>query len=596
MIQEITPGELELWFSGKYHHAAYEETVELARKVRVHADGIYPDDLIEKRRPNESEEVQEYRKEIWKAITKPYLNKVFTSLNKIRRSPEWSIKFDPGTVSARVIEEESLESYLLEDFPYFTSITNWAFSLLLREQGIDANAWIVVMPVEHELEDNEYLRPYPFIYRSDQIIEPREDLLVVISDEKVAYTDGETERWGDRYYVVTDEKFQIWDQTGIDRNFTLSSELQHNLGELPAFKLKGVVKSAHGKIFINESRLAPMLERFDEAAREYSDLQADVVQHIYNEKWEMGQADDDCTVCKGLREVTQPGFKSQRMTCGACNGTGFKPRGPFTVMKIRTPMAGENAVPNPPMGYLQKDTNIIELQDKRIDKHIYHGLAAVNMEFLAEKPLDQSGIAKAMDGDETNNYVHSWAEDIVAILDLVAYFTNELRYQVVVPNYKERVLMLPAIAVPETFDLFSAQILEQSVASAKTNKLHPVIINALEVAYATKKFSSEPEIGEYLQLILSLDPLAGVSEDDKMLRAGQKWVSQQSLVISANIQEFVNRALEEIGIGFYGMETKDQKALMVKYAQGQIDATSTVSTLLGPGETSIDQTGGGVTP
>ena len=569
----MTTEQLQDAFSGKIYHIAYQETVALAKAVAIHADGIYPDDLIEERRPNESEAVRDYRRKIWKPITKPYVNKIFTSLNKIRRSTEWSVAFDASKNSPRIVEGETLEDYLMVNFPKFESITNWAFSLLLKRYLIDTNSYVVVLPMSEEYNENEYVQPYPYLFRSEQVITINDSEVVVKSDEQSVYYEKGKAFFGERYYVITPEYIQRWDQKSIDRKFSLEYEYNHNIGFAPAFKLRGVVKDSVGDILINESRLAPMLPELDEAAREYSDLQAEIVQHVYNEKWEMADEDGECKKCRGKKTVQSIGLGSRSSGCDHCGGTGIEPRGPFTTLFIKAPMAGAEMTPTPPMGYLQKNTNIVEFQGKNVDKHIFKALAAVNMEFLAERPLSESGIAKAYDADETNNFVHGVAEDIVATIDRVAFFCNEFRYCLVVPDYYTRREMLPVINVPEVFDLFSSTVKEQQLASARTSKLNPAIINALEVDYAHKMFSANPDVGTRVALIIKLDPLSGVSEEDKMVMKSNKGITEETYIVSCSIGAFIDQAYDEMGNEFFDKQTKEQKEIIHNYAKEQIEAS-----------------------
>lgn len=84
-----------------------------------------------------------------------------------------------------------------------------------------------------------------------------------------------------------------------------------------------------------------------------------------------------------------------------------------------------------------------------VDQQIYDAMSAVNMEFLAQKPLNQSGIAKEADRDESSNFVHSVAEDLVSVTDWVYYVINEYRYSGLISDRAQREAMLPAIPVPE---------------------------------------------------------------------------------------------------------------------------------------------------
>ena len=64
------------------------------------------------------------------------------------------------------------------------------------------------------------------------------------------------------------------------------------------------------------------------------------------------------------------------------------------------------------MGYIQKQTEIAELQDKRINEMRYRALAAINMQFLEQLPVAQSGVSKAYDREETNNTFYGIAKTL----------------------------------------------------------------------------------------------------------------------------------------------------------------------------------------
>lgn len=574
----FTQEQLQQYFSGRYTHAGYEDTVDMASDMAIHADGIYPKEMIEERRPSESLKVKEYREKIWKPVTKPTYGKVITELNKIRRSSDWSIKYDETEIPPKVVPEETLKQYCELNYPYFTSVTNWAFTMLLPLYAKDANALVVVMPIEFEKPANDYPLPFGYIFKSEQVLYFKEDDYAVIkSADKVFYTDDQdNERSGDVFYIITTEKLERWEQG--NEEFILASEYEHNIKRLPAFKVKGLFKEAMDDLFIYESRLAAMLPRLDEALREYSDLQAEIVQNIFSERWEYN--DNECPKCKGKKVIKDAGFNGEVHTCPVCEGSGVMARGPYSTLYVKAPMAGELQMPTPPAGILQKSVEIAKLQDDRIDKHEYKALASINMEYLAQTPLNESGTAKEVDKDSLNNFVHSVAEDIVAVLDKLYYFINEYRYSVVVPNISDRIAMLPYINVPDKFDLLSATYLEDQIAKQKENKGNPIIINAMEEDYVNKKFVADNLLREKVLLSIRLDPLSGISEDDKMLRLSNKGITLETYIVSSNITAFIARAMDENGDNFIKMKLKEQKQLMTLYAQEQLSANSASGKLL----------------
>jgi len=288
--------------------------------------------------------------------------------------------------------------------------------------------------------------------------------------------------------------------------------------------------------------LAYLPDSLDEAAREYSDLQAEIIQHIHSEKY--AYTNTECPQCKGSGVLKSEDGKMTN--CPHCNGTGHVLNtSPYGIHLIDAGRAGELQVPAPPIGYIQKDTAIATLQDQRVRNHIKDALAAVNMEFLAETPIDQSGVAKAYDANELNNFVNSIAEDLVRNIDLVYYFICEYRYRTIIPNDKARQAMLPAVNVPTKFDIANTTILMQELQGARQAEANPETLRVLETNYAKMQFNTSPEVAERLETVFDLDPLFGVKEENKMTMLQNGGITETAYIISCNIHAFVRRAIFE---------------------------------------------------
>lgn len=560
-IEEITA-----YINREWDHIYHQECVDEAQKMAVHADGKYPTKLIEERRPNEPLEVKEYREKIWIAKTKPTFTRVYNSLQKIRRSSDWSIKY-PEQQLAGITDKESLEAYCEKDFPYFASVTNWVFQVMLRYYLIDPNGVVMLMPLETDVKANERVKPFPYIFDSCFVIDfVPEDYAVLKNPTGCKYKSGKSWVVGESYYFVTTTSIERWDQVSAKRKFELVMSYEHNLNELPVIPWKGSMVCHHGSYMKYESRIAGMLPELDEAVREYSDLQAAKVLHIYPERWEYTQ--NECTKCKGLgeRRETDPSGNFVTSECTTCQGRGYIAAGPYSKIMVRPVQGLEGAqqIPNPPAGYVEKDVEIIKLQEAGIEAHIYSALAAVNMEFLANAPLTTSGISKAEDRDEAGNTASSVAEDIVAFMDYMYDIIARYRYQYQYPNKIQE--LLPSIAVPEKFDLITATDIGEQMKLAKDANANPTTINAMQVEYAHKKFAQEPKVRDMVALTIKLDPLAGIIEGDKMIRLSNKGISQLTYIISSNIQKFVQQALED-DPKFADKPTKDQKVIIETMAQ-----------------------------
>jgi hypothetical protein len=379
--------------------------------------------------------------------------------------------------------------------------------------------------------------------------------------------DRGTAKEGESYYVITTVAIHRYDQINGRKQFAEKYYYEHGLEELPVFKLGGIVIDVYGHHSLYESRISGIIPEFNEALREYSDLQAAKVLHLYPERWEFTQ--NECVSCKGsgLRRGEVNGVACN-VTCDTCQGVGYVATGPYSKMLIKPASADQLQVPTPPAGFVEKDVEIIKVQETSIEAHIYHGLSAINFEFLASTPLNQSGTAKEVDKDELNNTVHAVAEDIVRIIDRVYYLIAVYRYSA--QYTKDEIWeMLPMISVPEKYDILSAKYFDEQITSAKNNKLNPAILNAMEIAYATKAFNNDLDIAEHVGLILKLDPLAGISEDDKMSRLSNEGITKLDYIVSSNINKFVNEAIDA-DVDFHDKETVDQKKNIYAMASAQM--------------------------
>lgn len=576
---EFKPQELKNYFSDDpiYRHCFYKTSVDWAHKMNVHADGLYPSDLLNTRRPNEPIEVLDYRKSIFVPKTKPYFSKIISSLQKIRRSSDWSIRYE-GEFS-KIQEDETLKDYCETHFPQYGSITNWVFSVLLKKYLTDPNAVLFCYPKDIGVEENKYLQPVVQIIESAHVLDyVYDNYAVFVNPVGCVYSTAKGTFPGKSFYVVTTIKITRYDQ--VDGRGTMEPvvDYEHGLNMLPVYKIGAVVAEIKGDKVLYESRISGIIPEFDEAIREYSDLQASKVIHMYPERWEYSQ--HECTRCNGTGKIRNPrwyeGCGADIPTeCGCDNKgchNGYTVAGPYSKIMVRPTNAieGQGNIPTPPAGFIEKDVEIIKVQGDSVNEHITNGLASINFEFIASTPLSQSGVAKEVDRDELNNTVHSVAEDIVRCMDWCYLVIAKYRYQVIYTD-KDIMDMVPKVAVPEKYDILSSAHIEEQLKSVKDSKANPVIINAVESEYANKAFNNDPHIREMVELILKLDPLANIPEDDRMSRLSNKGITKLTYVVSSNIQAFVKRAIQE-DESFVEKQTSEQQEIINKYAQDQIDS------------------------
>jgi len=564
-------------------HLNYQLTVDMAEKLKVHSEGRVPEKLIFDRRPSEPDSIKDYRAKIYVPITKNPIYKVINSLEKIRRSSDWVIQYKESNPSIRVGEE--LETYCEMKYPVYTSITNWMFAEGLKNYLLDANGVIAVIPFEIPKTNSEYVKPVAQFFESKQIINFVEgEYAVIHSYDKSVVKNAKGQvinTNGDIYYIITTTEFYKYEQQNYRKDLEQTLIFKHNIGTLPVFRVGGLFNKRLNNNTIYESRISSMIPSLDEASREYSDLQAEILQHIHSEKYIY--TNSECTHCKGTGKILKEG---KQIECPICKGNGkMLSVSNYNTYLINAGSIGENNIPTPPVGYVTKSVDIAKLQDERVRQHLYDALSTLNMEFLAETPLNQSGTAKEVDKDELNNFVNSIAEDIIRILDNIYFYIGEYRYNVLISDPKKRKELLPCINVPTKFDILSSNYLLQELTSAKASGLSPVIKKSLEIEYAKKKFNTMPEVSEYSLLTFQLDPLYGLTEDEKMTRKSNGGITDIDYIISCNINQFVQRAMAE-DAQFYDKDFKAHTDKMKQFAaetQKEIDNISKVVSMPGNG-------------
>lgn len=591
MATQLTPEQLKAKFTGTSKRLSWQDAVDLYNKLRVHADGDTPIWLIKDARPNESDQVREYREKIYEPETQNPVERVIGVLEKIRRSPDWMINF-PTEVPAIIAKGETLEEYIDENYPVYGSLEAWLFEEALRNVGLDANALIVVMPKTLQVTKNEYLQPIAQIYNSQNVIDfVAEDYAIVKSDDLSSlltpeqqqqrlnsvrsvsdYNKTKTESFtsGQVYYVITTAWYQKWEETA-EAKYQLTQQLPHNLNALPAWQMPGKFLRRIGTNVLKKTLLNPMVPHLNKAARESNDLDAGVIMHLYLEKWRINNT--PCTNCNGAGKVANP--TGGPTTCKTCAGTGLASgKSPFNEIQIKAAALGQANIPVPPVGYVVKDPEILKLQNDRIKEHIYKSYEAVNMEHLADTQLNQSGVAKAYDGDEVNTMIYAFADSLVNIASTAVYWINELRYKSIVPNEEQRYAMLPVIPVPEKFDVINTSMLLSEYQIAKTAGLNSIILAEMQKEISQKKFYANPDVADYVHTIMDLDPFPDKTIDEKSMMEAGNLATQLDIVTSIYISDFVNRAVEE-DKNFNSKTNTQKREVIKKYAEEKVAALST---------------------
>ena len=585
---EINHDFFKDYFIGKKRHKNYLRSVDVANHIQFHFDGYfqrpwmtntsgnnndptsinpYFQRLIDQRRPTESLVIHAYRRMNYSPITKVPCHKVVNSLKKIVKCQDWKIDYSKSENPAFLPDNLLLEKYCEEFYPKDNSIENWAYKSLIRWLLIDPNALIVVMPMDWNVESNELLKPYSFIVQSKDVYRYDEgQVAVFLSSSVTEYSDKNGNyKNGKIIIAVNDQCFYEARQTG-DEDYEII-EHPHGCGEIPAWLLGGESKTPDVYQPFYESFIHPMLPSLDDAARDSSDLAAEKNMHTFSTMWYTRM--QSCTACQGMGSVLALG---KQVACATCDGTGGITPSPYKAMEINLDNAvfSNKNVPIPPAGYIEKSTEFVAIMVAEIEREKRDALAAINMEFLSDAPLNQSGKSKEVDRDELNNFVYGIAYHVVEeIIKNIYWFINEMRYSQVVPDPNIRKKMLPNIPVPENFDFLSNADAEDNLIKLAASNISPELKNLSEMEFLHAKYQDEPAIRGRLITIHKQNPLGSLTLDQISAGVTAGLINKVDAILSIYINSFVAQLLAE-NTDFLDLEFDKQKEILYQLAETKL--------------------------
>ena len=367
---------VDKYIKGDSRHAAYTEAVDIAYHLQFHIDGFtapykpqesmisaklglntaenpYFRYLIEERRPGESARIHAYRRLIYASITMETAGRVVNTMAKITRSEDWKVDYTNVEKLTQVREGEFLEDYAEKKYPGFGSLTTWAHTFGIEKILSDPNGLIVVMPLEFITPENEFIKPFAhFIPSKNVFLYKPGEIAIFLSNSTDELNIKGVVTTIPVYNIITKEG--IWESKQIDEKntFSLKKIFEFDMN-MPAWLAGGKFKKFINNIPLYLSFLNPMLPRLDEAAREYSDLQAEKVQHIHSTLAVIQT--QDCPKCSGVGKIPK---KGGAVACGDCKGLGSMTVNPYSQIVVKPQGIDKQPIPFPPAQYIEKSIDI----------------------------------------------------------------------------------------------------------------------------------------------------------------------------------------------------------------------------------------------
>ncbi len=501
--------------------------VDECTKVRIHARGLFPDNLFQQRFPTEPPETFEYRKATYKPITQSAYLKIFNTVIKIA--------YDSGFSIAWPSESKAIMDYCTNDYPEYDSLLHWLFDIGLHAQLIEPNGVVAIVPLTWEWADGELPKPYAKIYKPESVVYHKEGEKTILKESDGVFTIIDATKIG-RVEVLPGDKFAT------------QVLFVHNFGSAPTFMIGGDATDYQSGYY--QSFISGCVPHWDCAVLDNSVLRAAIHGHVYPEYQVIEVS--DCTVCagRGRYHVTAPDGASHSVDCHACGGTGKAHSPGFGNIAVRldeitndtgNPMAG------PVKQYINKDFSSIPILEASIAKSLQYAYSAVNMDFLAEVPAAQSGIAKAYDRAYLNSFLAKVANQLLGkMLKWIIYYIIMYREFWAYKLTKFPIELMPIINIPDNFDVLPQDTIMNELQTAKVSGAPNIVLDFINDALIASTLGNKSDDIKEFEIIKSLDPLYGYTISDKLAIKAAGGVSQKDFVLTMHINQWVKYAAKHI--------------------------------------------------
>jgi len=514
----------------KNRHIYYDKTVDHAEKMGVHVEGFEPTKLLRQKRPNEPEEIRDYRLQNWKAITKSETDKVINTVARIMNPKLFKLEF-PDSFRGEPTSN-TLSDFLKKDYGVYGSIWGFVQETLIKLTFSDPNAVCLVMPTNYYGDDAEYYTPMPFIYRSEYVIDFKDGEYFTLYFEK---DDG-----ANKICFITKEFIAY--VSVKKRSVVVDEIIEHDLGVCPAYRLGGQAEGDYHPYWYS-SLIAGIQPHWDKVVTMTSDMDASIVNHLFPERYEW---QDECERCKGSGKVdVDLGIekKEQRSRdCYRCAGAGYvNNKSPFGIYSIkRDAINPDLPSPIPPAGYITKDIEPMRELKVQIKDEVYKGFCAINMEVLHKVGADQSGVAKAIDREDLDGFLmrvsnHIFDYSVRKIIEITARW----RYGAIL-DANEYVKEIK-LSKPQEFGAITIDMLVNELKDA--GKVSPNYYRQIEAELINRKFANNQVQLKKNLTILKLTPFPSKTIDELLSANAIGAVKKRDIIRNENIDELVTKAI-----------------------------------------------------
>ena len=288
----------------------------------------------------------------------PRLRNICTYLEQ-----NYTIKFSEDDP---IFKDNTAEKYIRQEYPLYRDLMAYFKSVVTYAKLNDPNAVLCVkpysLPITEKMHDDEevseiiiddtaLLSPMAYIYNSANVVafEDGEYAAILMDEKSIVYKDKTAVQEGLIFEFYDTSAIYHYTQTGQQKNFEFELTIYyiHNLGYLPAYKLRGIPVRSEDEALLFKSPLYDAVPSLDCAVLNESTLQAVIAKNGYPRQWTYVQKCNSPS-CKAGFLLGNDGTVSS-LKCDQCKGTGYVQRvGPFNELQVEWPDSFSDSTPRPP--------------------------------------------------------------------------------------------------------------------------------------------------------------------------------------------------------------------------------------------------------
>jgi len=510
-----------------------KQWIAICTAMAVHTRKGDPGELLKKKRPNETQEVYEYRCHTFKHITYGSMNRATDELYRIVNGINYRINVSDKT-------RELLNNNSFSGMPFALYIQQ----SILRRMIEDPNGLLVWLPSGQGLVDSaEKTIPVPYVVHSSHIHYVDQNAIAFLSCEKSPVIVNKKEVYeGLVFYVLTKSEFYKIKQVGRKADNKFENELiyEHKMDEIP-YCILGGDKADEG--FFN-SFFAPYLAFGDEALTQFSDFQAIMVTSgfPYIEEFLM-----ECEITEEPNKEVPPG--DQEETYKAKKYTWKKmPRSPHNTIERKIPDSNkDNAFSGDQI--LDPSVPSIRFIQANVETAKHAWEVVKEMITFAEDSLHLnlgrgflSGDAKVEDKKSQQAMITKIGDNIFDNIML-----NSVRFIDGYYNYRKPD---PAISIdkPATYDIKTENDVMVEITGLKQGNAPIFFIQQATLDLAAKRFSGNKLMLKMMDILIMSDPLFVYTPAEKqnMVLAGT--ATKNEVILSQNAFSTLYNMSKEMGI------------------------------------------------